>query len=173
MSFFAALAAAQATDLTEIKGRTIASVRVLDVDGERTGLEFTMADGDVFVMDHMQDCCETVTLEDISGDLEDLVGNPLLEAEEVSFSDETPEGFDAPEYAESYTWTFYKLGTIKGCVTLRWLGESNGYYSEDVWLRKVSPPKAAPPWQPLPPVVRPGMDFTGRSGNYRSFFGKA
>ena len=84
-------------------------------------------------MEHRLDCCERVTLEDICGDLQDLVGFPLIVAEEV-FSNETPEGLEKPEYAESYTWTYYKLSGILGSVTLRWFGESNGYYSESVSL---------------------------------------
>lgn len=61
--------------------------------------------------------------------MDDLVGSPLLQAEEVSADD--PE--DYPDYDQEYhTWAFYKFATIKGSVTLRWLGESNGYYSEEV-----------------------------------------
>lgn len=84
-----------------------------------------------FVFFHSQDCCECVSIEDICGDLEDLVGEPLLLAEEVS--GETPAEFNEADH-ESVTWTFYKFATRKGYVDVRWLGESNGYYSEGVSL---------------------------------------
>ena len=84
-----------------------------------------------FVFFHSQDCCEHVEINDICGDLQDLVGEPLLIAEEVS--GETPADFE-DEYTESYTFTFYKFATRKGYVDVRWLGESNGYYSESVDL---------------------------------------
>jgi len=84
-----------------------------------------------FVFFHYQDCCESVDINDIVGDLEDLCGEPLLIAEEVS--GETPVDFEE-EYHESVTWTFYKFATRKGYVDVRWLGESNGYYSESVDL---------------------------------------
>jgi hypothetical protein len=82
-----------------------------------------------FVFYHAQDCCESVDINDIVGDLEDLVGEPLLIAEEVHGATEPDE-----EHYESYTYTFYKFATRKGYVDVRWLGESNGYYSESVSL---------------------------------------
>ena len=75
---------------------------------------------------HSQNCCENVVITDIVGDLDDLVGDPMLIAEHVTSSKELPYG--------SMTWTFYKFSTIKGSVTVRWAGESNGYYSEYVDL---------------------------------------
>lgn len=107
-------------------GRTFVRVEGAVGDGE---LVLVAADGARFTFAHSQDCCEHVRIEDIVGDLQDLVGEPLLIAEEVSNAD-GPE----PEYADSYTWTFYKFATRKGYVDVRWLGESNGYYSESVDL---------------------------------------
>ena len=52
-------------------------------------------------------------------------------AEEV-ISDENPPEVTKEYQESSYTWTFYKFATIKGSVTIRWYGESNGYYSESV-----------------------------------------
>lgn len=92
---------------------------------------FTAENDSWFRFEHMQDCCERVCIEDVIGDLDDLVGSPIVLAEEVS-SKEAP----APDFGgyapESYTWTFYRFGTAKGTVTVRWLGTSNGYYSEAV-----------------------------------------
>lgn len=119
-------------EIGELHGRVFASVyrRKTRRDGDEE-LHFECADGSGFIMGHMQDCCENVRLEDVAGDLNDLVGAPITMAEEES-NTERSDHVDT-----SQTWTFYKLATIKGYVTLRWLGESNGYYSESVDICRV------------------------------------
>jgi hypothetical protein len=87
-------------------------------------LVFVRSDGVAFMFYHEQDCCEHVCIEDINGDLEDLINTPILVADERTSRD--------VEFYESATWTFYTFRTIKGSVDVRWLGESNGYYSECV-----------------------------------------
>ena len=94
-------------------------------------LLFETAQGERFMFSHQQDCCERVDINDIVGDLEDLVGEPLLMAEEVEGV--APVDFQEEDH-DSVTWTFYKFATRKGYVDVRWLGESNGYYSESVEL---------------------------------------
>lgn len=87
-------------------------------------LLFESEEGQSYQFLHHQDCCESVMINDIVGDLEDLMNTPILGAEEAWSQTDT-------DY-ESQTWTFYKFRTIKGYVTVRWCGESNGYYSESV-----------------------------------------
>ena len=111
--------------IEEMVGKVFTSVR-----NEGTELVFQNAT-ESFVFFHQQDCCESVSIEDVCGDLQDLVGEPLLLAEEVQ--GETPVDFNEMEH-DSVTWTFYKFATRKGYVDVRWLGESNGYYSEGVSL---------------------------------------
>lgn len=127
-------------EITELKGKTLTKIENNDDE-----LIFHCNTGEKYKMYHSQDCCESVTIEDISGDLEDLVGKEILLAEEVSndaFEKAWEDKFegegwgrksnDGGYYPESHTWTFYKLATIKGYVDIRWFGESNGYYSESV-----------------------------------------
>ncbi len=138
------------TDFANLKGMTLASVTIAP-DNER--VRFVTADGRVFDQWHSQSCCESVRVEDVVGDLSDLIGSPILLAEEVTHSGESewdsdyekkkaegwPEDVPVPDYvSDSFTWTFYKLSTIKGSVTIRWLGESNGYYSESVDFDEVT-----------------------------------
>jgi hypothetical protein len=112
-------------DIKEMQGKTF--TRVYQIDDS---LIFEN-DQDRYIFYHSQDCCENVYIESIVGDLDDLVGVPMLLSEEVS-----NEAAPLCDYEESYTWTFYKFGTIKGYVDVRWYGSSNGYYSESVDLRK-------------------------------------
>lgn len=116
---------------SDLIGKTLSKVENLDDEV----IVFTTIEGGVYKLFHCQDCCESVTVEDIIGDLSDLIGTPILMAEEVT-SDMNPPDKN-PEYQDSFTWTFYKLATIKGYVTIRWYGESNGYYSESVDFCKI------------------------------------
>lgn len=129
----------------ELKFRTITAIKGAQKGSE--SIEILCSDGTRWGLSHYQDCCENVQVEEVIGDLSDIVGEKLTLAEEVSNSGTSdqdytagtfsvknwPRGIAVPEYVSgSFTWTFYKLSTIKGSVTIRWLGESNGYYSEGV-----------------------------------------
>lgn len=114
---------------SDLLGATLADIEGLQADSEF--VTFKTTDGREFVMWHDQSCCESVSIESVVGDVADLIGAPILVAEESS-SDTTPGGITHEYEPESQTWTFYKLATIKGYVDIRWFGESNGYYSERV-----------------------------------------
>lgn len=112
-------------ELKDLLGKTMTSV-----ENKGDELVFTTTEGKSFKLYHSQDCCEDVRIESVVGDLADLVGEPLLVAEESS--GETPADYKFRYEPKSYTWTFYKFATRKGYVDVRWLGESNGFYSESV-----------------------------------------
>ncbi len=122
--------------IEELVGKTLT-----EVNQNEDELIFIVDDGTQYKMCHLQDCCESVSIDDINGDLSDLIGVPILKAEEVSsYEPSSEEDIKRTEEANEYgscTWTFYKLATIKGYVDIRWFGESNGYYSEEVDFIKV------------------------------------
>jgi hypothetical protein len=122
------------SSLKALIGETLTAVEVLRNTDEGDKILFTTASGKRFKMHHYQDCCEYVRIEDVTGDVGDLVGSPILVAKESSNSSA---GEDARQ-----TWTFYKFATTKGWVDIRWLGSSNGYYSEGVSFEEEGQEKA-------------------------------
>lgn len=106
--------------IKQLKGMTITAV-VYKEDNESLLIHLNTH---VLEMIHHQDCCETVYLADVIGSFEDLIGYPLLEVSESVVC--------IPTRCESATASYYNFKTVKASVQLRWIGESNGFYSETV-----------------------------------------
>ncbi|WP_297428678.1 hypothetical protein [Clostridium sp.] len=115
----------------DLKGKILTKV---DVSEEKDEILF-YTDTEIYKMFHNQECSESVTIEDINGDIKDIMGKPIVLAEE-STSYENPRNNEYDD--SSFTWTFYKLATIKGYVDIRRYGNSNGFYSEAVDFEKIS-----------------------------------
>jgi hypothetical protein len=128
-----AVGAREEFTLEDMRGKTFTKVYITD---DKSEMIFEN-DEFVFTFYHEEDCCECVQVEDVVGDLNDLVGKPLDIVEVVRYDDTMPQGVELETPSDSYVWTFYKFATIKGWVDVRWLGESNGYYSEDVDFKGV------------------------------------
>ena len=115
-------------NVSVLLGKILDNIEVNNIDGEDE-IIFFCQDGSKYRMYHERDCCESVYIEDICGALTALIGKPLTMAEDVSNKFEPPAKDDR---VDSCTWTWYKFATVNGYVTIRWYGESNGYYSEEV-----------------------------------------
>jgi len=102
-------------------GETLTKIEMLEE--REDDVLFYGASGRIWRMFHCQSCCEYVAIEDVCGDVSDLIGSPITQSEEVSGEQPRSAG---SEYVE---WTFIKFSTVKGSVTVRWYGTSNGYYS--------------------------------------------
>ena len=107
--------------IKQLNGKTLTKV-----DASDENIWFYTTDNKAVRLWHQQDCCESVYVEDIVGDVSDLVGSPILRAEVRTEDGEADYG--------DLLYTYYELATIKGSVTIRWYGSSNGYYSTRVTL---------------------------------------
>lgn len=109
----------------ELEGKILTEVTGLEDGGDF--VTFVTQQDEKYYMQHHQSCCEHVYIESVVGDVDDIIGHPILKAEEAV----NPEESDA-DFSDSCTWTFYHIRTVMGSVTIRWVGVSNGYYSESV-----------------------------------------
>jgi hypothetical protein len=115
--------------LDNLKGIAIKSIDGLKEDSEEVTINF----GNDFklVFYHDQDCCEYVRLEEYHGNIKNGDIFRELKVEEVNLEYE--------KYSHSSTATFIEVVTQNGLITMRWLGESNGYYSERCDMKIIMP----------------------------------
>jgi hypothetical protein len=117
------------TNIKELLGKTVDKI-VVDIKSSENSIEFHV-DNDVYCMFPEEDMVNetgndvNIYIDDICGNIDDLVGSPILIAEEAESKENS-----------NLTWTFYKFATKNGHVTIRWHGSSNGNYSEKVCFRK-------------------------------------
>lgn len=129
------------TSFSSLTNEKLISVVVIRNHPSREdAIYFHCVSGKSFVMQHIPECCEQVHIEDIYGDIGDILNTPILVAEQRSVAwpsyaeSERPPGLPIELECrdDSDTWTFYTIRTIKGTIDIRWHGSSSGNYSERV-----------------------------------------
>lgn len=122
-------------DAAVLRGKTLTAISQIGNDR----IEISTDDGKRYALFHSQDCCESVEVHDVAGDLQSLLGSPLTVArEEIGEPGNWPEDVPKPYSTESFTWTSYFFETDTAKVRIRWFGQSNGYYSEGVSMAEVT-----------------------------------
>ena len=111
----------------QFKGRTISNIQGMTKDSDEILISFE--EGGSIMFHHEQDCCESVLVEQVDGLVDRHIGAKFMHIiEKTSENDPNLNNIDY----DSVTWTFYTMKTSKGYIDFRWVGESNGYYSESV-----------------------------------------
>jgi hypothetical protein len=116
-----------------LNGLVVSFIDVIDNAGDDDKIVITTECGRKFIFTHYQDCCENVRIYDSKGDLHTLVGKKLESVEVAILEEEDPDDVVIDDaWREHFTWTTITFNTTDETVISRWIGESNGYYSESV-----------------------------------------
>lgn len=77
-------------EIGSLVGKTIETILVRDpafnqsrdveVEPGKWDIRFVLSGGKEYALAHLQDCCESVNLEDVEGEFNWLIGNPILSA---------------------------------------------------------------------------------------------
>jgi hypothetical protein len=118
-------------DIKELVGETLTHI---DTDENNNEIMLTTASGRIVKILHYQDCCESVRIEDTLGNWHDLIGKVIVYANQESiYSGDPP-----PKYPDSWTRTNFTFQVDDATVISRWIGESSGYYSEEVSVEELT-----------------------------------
>ncbi len=111
-------------EFSDLVGEVLDAV---DIDREENQILLTTRSGRKFLVYHEQDCCEKVAISGQDGNFDKLIGKPIVEARD--FAVDT--GESESDY-DSQTTTTLVFRVDDQTVISRWVGDSNGYYSESV-----------------------------------------
>jgi len=117
----------------ELTGLEITKIVFQKYFGENDSIKFYCNNGYAYEMcvDNTSGCHVGIGLELIDGNLLNIINTPILEA----YLATNTRKIDGP--LESETWAFYRIVTNEETVVMRWIGSSNGYYSEVVDFTKI------------------------------------
>lgn len=115
---------------SELKGEVL---DYIDVDPENDTILLTTRSGRKVLIHHRQDCCESVRIVDTIGEWRNIVGKVIVDAVH-----ESKEVIGEHDCAYSRTDTDLIFRVDDATVISRWVGESNGYYSEDVDISDIT-----------------------------------
>ena len=119
-----------------LTGETITSI--VGAEDNNDEVTITCESGAEFRMYHSQDCCECVQIYKVFGTPS---AGRVLSCHE---SDEQPEWCNTEDrsFDDSHTWTVYYFTVLtptgESSFAIAWLGESNGYYSEEVSFDRIT-----------------------------------
>ena len=118
---------------SELKGKIVKNI-FFDEEKKWKGSHTLVieTENEAYILNHECESSEEVYIEDIEGNIFCIINQEILLAEESSKKVE-----DDFVCNPSETWTFYKIATAKGYVTIRWYGGSSGWYSEEVYTSKI------------------------------------
>ena len=111
-------------NLNDLIGKT---VKVISIDNDE--LDITVTDGEKdyrYGIRHFQDCCESVSLDSVDGNIHNMIGKKITDA--YSMISDLP----YEEYSGSGTRSVYRIVAEDDYLWLEWRGRSNGYYGEGV-----------------------------------------
>lgn len=123
------------SSLNTLVGERIAYI---DVDEGNYEILITTVSGDTIMIYHDQKCCETVSIESTEGDWYALKGKVVVETVHEESQAEVPPGLGSN--LDSCTRSTLKLRVDDATVISRWIGVSNGFYSESVDIAEIASP---------------------------------
>ena len=119
-------------EFKELKGKIIKKIEKVENGDGGDAIKFTTDLHDIYLLTHLQDCCEDVYLESITGDINNVLNNPIISADVIEGECKWDDKGDIHS-----TFVFYEIKTVKGLITIRFNGSSNGNYSEKAELYKI------------------------------------